>query len=243
MKSPKRLEKLSSHHNARPRCPASEQVSRPSVQNSSPCPLISQRINAEAHVTPREIDPCHKPAPDDLFPKMFAAFEQVQEIVERGHKETSHGARRPLNKGDTKDVNQSSIFVRRGDEQKLVTSLGEENRYKKRKTYEDSQTDMFHTYHNSWIGTPSSLQPISIDHRTPTRKLGHPTPSPSIARQTPTLIHAHTSLASRKSLGGTLVEGSGIRTVSASEAFLKGYIEGQAMDKQQDVRWRTLGYR
>jgi hypothetical protein len=245
MKSPKRVEKLSSPHDARPRCPASEQVSRLSVQNSPPFPLISQPINAEAHLTPREMDLRHKIAPNDLFPKMFAAFEHVQEIVERGHKETSHDTRRPLSKGDTKDVNQGSVFLRRGDEQKIVTSLGEENRHKKRKTYEDAQTDALHTYHNSWIGiwAPPSLQPFSIDSRTPTRKLGHPTPSPSTARQTPTPIHAHTSLASRKGLGGTQVEGSGIRTVSASEAFLKEYIEGQATDKQQDVRWRTLGYR
>jgi hypothetical protein len=244
MTSPKLTERLSSSHDTGPSRPTSEQAPGQSVQNSLPISVSSWRANAETHVTSHRMDLAHKIAPDDLFPKMLAAFEHVQEIVERGYKGAGNDIGKPLSRSEAKDVNQGSMFLRRGDEQKIVNSLGEESRHKRRKTYEDLQTDVLYTYSNGWIGkrAPPTILPFSINPYTPTHKLGHPTPSPPSTWKTPTHISAHPSYTSRKSLGGSLIEGSDVGAVSASEAFLKGFIEGQAKDKQHDMRRRSLGY-
>lgn len=242
MTSPKPVEKLSNPHYKSPSRPTSGLVPRPPMQDSFP---TSQRTDADTLVPSREVGIRHKSVPEDLFPEMLAAFEHVQEIVEREHKDPGHDAGQPLSKIAINNVNQGSVFLRRGDEQKIITSLSEERRHKKRKAHEEPQTDVFHTYTNGWIGkrAPSSILPFSIKALPPTRKLSHPTPSPSTTWQTQTLNPTHPSLASRKSLGGPLIEGSDIGTVPASGAFLKGYFEGQAKDPQQGIRWRALGYR
>ena len=245
MKPHKPAEKLSNSHDKCPTRPTSELVLRPTMQNSLSTSSSSQRTDITTHNNTHQMGLRHKIAPEELFPKMLAAFEDVQEIMERGYNGPSHDVGRPLSKIAVKDMNQGSVFLRKADEQKIVSSLSEESRHKKRKTYEDPQTEVCHTYNNGWIGkrAPSSIHPFSIDPYTPTRKRSHPTPNPSTTWQTPTPIPAHPSLASRKSLGGPLMEGSDLGTVSASEAFLKGYIEGQAKDKQQGIQWRALGFR
>jgi len=241
MTSPRPAERLSSSHDTSFSRLTSEQTPDPSVQNPLPIPVSSLRVNAETHFTPHGMDLLHKIAPDELFPKMLAALEHVQEIVEGAHEGASHDVRRPSSRSEIKDVNRGSIFIRSGDERRIVSSLSEGSRHKRRKTCEDLQTEVLHTYSSGGIGkrASTSILPFSIDPYTPTRKLGHPTPSPSATWQTPTPTLAHPR---RKSLGESLMEGSDIGMVTASEAFLKGYIEGQAKDKQQDMRRRTLGY-
>ena len=242
MTSPKPAENISPSHSKSPSRPTSEQVPGQSMQNSLP---TSQRINAEAHVMPQETELLHKVTPDDLFPRMLAAFEHVQEIVERGYKGTSHDVGRPSSKVEITDVHQDSMFLRKGDEHRIVSTLGKEGRHKRRKTHEDPQADVSHTFNNGWVGkrASSSILPFSNGPYNPPRKLGHPTPSPLTTWQMPTPIPTHPSHAIRKSLAVPLIAGSDIGTVSASEAFLKGYIEGQAKDKQQGMLWGNLEYR
>ena len=237
MTSPKTPNKLSSSFDTSPSRPTSEQVPGPRMQTAFPTPIISRQFKVETHVTPHEMDRRHKVAPDHLFPTMLAAFEHVQEIVEREYKGTSHENGRPSSMSEIKGVNQGFMFLRRGDDQRIANSLSEKGRHKRRKTDEDFQANISHTYDNGRIGKrPSSSIPhYSIDPYT--RTFNHPNPSPSTTWQTPTPMPRHSPLANRKSLGGTPIGGADVGSVSASEAFLKGYIEGQAKDQQQDMRW------
>ena len=242
MTSHKLAEGSSSFQGTTPIRPTSEQAPGLSVQNSLHIPVSSRRVNAEKHVAPRGVDLPHEIAPDDLFPTMLAAFDQIQEIVERGYKGTSHDVGQSLSRSEINDVDRGSIFLRKGDEQKIVNTLAEEGHNKRRKTHEEPQTDVLTTYSNGWIGkrASSSTLPFSIDTYTRTRKLGHPIPVPSSTWQTPTPTPTHPSLLRRKRLGGSFNETSSFGTVSASEAILKGYLEGQVKDR--DIRQRTLGY-
>lgn len=244
MTSHKLAEVSSSFYNTAPSRPTSKQEPGLSVQNPPRIPVGSRRVNAETHVAPHGMDLPHKIAPDDLFPTMLAAFDHIQEIVEKGYKGISHDVGQSLSKSEIKDVDRDSIFLRKGDEQRVASSLNEESHHKRRKTHEDLQTDVLHTYSNGLIGkrASSSTLPFSIDSYTRTRKLGYPIPIPSSTWQTPTPTPAYLSLARRKRLGGSFNEASSFGTVSASEAILKGYLEGQAKDRQQDIRQRTLGY-
>lgn len=246
MTSPDPVKKISNSRDKDSSRQTSGLVHRSFRQNSLPTSFISQRTNAETHITLDEMGSRHEIALEDLFPEMLAAFERVQGIMENGQEDASHDVGRPLRKIVVKDVNQGSVFLRRGDKQKVVSSLSEENRHKKRKVHEEPQTKIYYTSNNVRIGKRalSSVLPFSNDPNTytPTRKLSHPTPSPSTTWQTRTPIHTHPSLAIQKSLGGSPIKGSDVGTVSAGEALLKGYIEGQAKDKQQGIRWRALGY-
>jgi len=212
------------------------------MHNALSVPISSQRINNEPHAIPHGIDLCHKIAPNDLFPKMLVAFEHIQDIVQRGHKGASHNVGRALSKSENHDVNHSSVFLRRGDEQKIANVVAEESRQKRRKTYDGPQTDVFHTYDKNWIGkrASSSIRHSAIGHYTPTRNFGNSNQNPSTTWHTPILMPAHQSPANRKILGGSMmVEGSDVGT---SEAFLQEYIKVQANDEQPDMRW-TLVYR
>jgi hypothetical protein len=244
MASHKPAEGSSSSHDISPSRPTLEQAPGLSKQNSHPIPDSSWQVDAETHIAPHGMDLPHQIAPFELFPEMLTAFERVQEIVERGYKGVSHDVGQPLSRSEIKDMNRGSMFLRKGDEQKVEGLVGEESRHKRRKTQEDVQTDMSHTHSSGWVGkrAASSTLPSSIHPYTRSRKHGHPTQNPQTTWKTPSPTLAQLSLSFRKSLGGSLVEASGIGTMSASEAFLKGYIEGQAKDKQQDVRQSTLGY-
>ena len=234
----------SSSHDPSPRRPTLEQAPSLTIQSTRPIPVSSRQVDAETHSAPHGMDLPHPIAPIDLFPEMLAALEHVQGIVEKGCKDTSHDVGQPSSRSEIKDVNRESVFLRRTDEQKIIALQGEEHRHKRRKTQEDVQTDMLHTYSDGRIGkrASSSTLPLSTDPHTRTRKLGHPIPIPTTKSHTPTPTPAHISHSCRKRLGGSLKEVSGIGTVSASETFLRGYIERQAKDKQQDVRRSTLGY-
>lgn len=244
MTSHKLAEGPSSYHDTTPSRPTSEQRPSLSVQSSHHIPVSSWRVDAKTHVAPHGMDLPHNIAPGDFFPSMIAAFDQVQEIVERGYKGASHDVGQSLSRNEIKDVNRGSMFFREGDEQRIVSSLAEERGHRRRKTHEDIQTDVIHTYSNGRIGkrASSSTRSFSTDPCTRTHKLGHPIANPSSTWQRPTPTPAHPSLSCRKRLGGSFREASGIGTVTASEAILKGYIEGQAKDKQQDIRQETLGY-
>lgn len=244
MTSHKFAEGSSSYHDTTPSRPTSEQAPSLSVQNSLHIPVNSWQVDEKTHVAPHGMDLPHKVAPGDLFPSMIAAFDHVQEIVERGYKGASHDVGQPLSNIEIKDVNRGSMFIREGDERRIVSSLGEERGHRRRKTHEDIQTDVLHTYSSGRIGkqASSSIRSFSTDPYTRIRKLGHPIAIPSNTWQTPTPTPAHPSLPCRKRLGGSLREASGIGTVTASEAILKGLIAGQGKDTQQDIRYRILGY-
>ena len=244
MTSHKLAEGSSSFYDTTPSRPTSGQEPGLSVQNSLPIPVSSRRVNAETHVAPHRMDLPHKIAPDDLFPTMLAAFDNIQEIVEKGCKGTSYDVVQSLCSSEIKDVDTGSMFLRQGDEQKVVSSLSEGSHHKRRKTHEDVQTNALHTYSNGRIGkrVSSSTLPFSVDAHTRTRKLGHPIPIPSSTWQTLTPTPSHPSFLRRMRLGGSFNEAPSFGTVSASEAILKGYLEGQANNRQQDIRQRTLGY-
>ena len=246
MTSDKPAERSSSSHDTSPGRPTLEQAPGNPLPMPIPIPVRSWQFNTGAHVAPHGMDLPRENAPDDLFPTMLAAFEHVQEIVERGYKSASHDIGQPLSRSEIKDVNRRSMFLQGIDEQKVVGLLGGESRHKRRATHEDLQTDMLRTYSSNWIGNRASpsIQPFSKDSYTRTRKNGRPSPSPSPppTSQTPTPTPAHLSYIFRKGLRGSLIEASEIGTGPAGEAFLKGYIKGQAKHKQQTVRQRTLGY-
>lgn len=245
MTSDKPAERTSSPHDTSPSHPTLEQAPSLSMQNPFPIPVRSWQVNTGERVAPHGMDLPREIAPADLFPTMLAAFEHVQEIVERGYESASHDVGQPLSRSEINDVNRGSKFFRGIDEQKVVGLPGEESRHKRRTTREDLQTEMLRTYSSDWIGNRASpsIRPSSKDPYTRTRKNGRPNlgPSPPTMWQTPTPTPAHLPYPCRKGLEGSSIEASDIGTVSASEAFLKGYIKGQAK-KQQAVRQRTLGY-